>query len=43
MGVMLAATVGKLEFSVEIAGAGAAGSAPKWGPLVTGLRHGGNA
>lgn len=33
-GVILAGVVGKLEFSVEIAGAGAAGSAPKWGPLV---------
>ncbi|MBZ9678894.1 hypothetical protein LB513_24400 [Mesorhizobium sp. ES1-1] len=33
-GVILTGVVGKLEFSVEIAGAGAAGSAPKWGPLM---------
>lgn len=35
-GIILTGTYAKLEFSVEVAGAGAAGTAPKWGPLLRG-------
>ena len=33
-GVLLAAEVGRIEFDVELAGAGAAGTAPKYGSLI---------
>lgn len=33
-GIILTGLYGRLEFSVEIAGAGAAGTAPKYGPLL---------
>lgn len=33
-GVILTAEYGRVEFDVEIAGSGAAGTAPKWGPIL---------